>query len=64
MSDSVTEDGEAVEGDPIACPFCSGNLVVFTAKWSGLSSDEYPSNKADLDEYQCRGDCCGRSFWV
>ncbi len=50
-------------GDPTVCPWCAGTNVVFITGWSGMTSDDDPTNKVDLDEFQCK-DCAGRSFWV
>jgi len=49
--------------EPKFCPFCGCDKVGFRNCWSGLRSDDAPTNIVDLDEYQCEGACEGRSFW-
>ena len=51
--------------EPLLCPFCGGNKVVFVNTWVANSGDLCDKdNVAELDEYQCEGSCEGRSFWV
>ncbi len=47
--------------EPTFCPHCGTQNVSFTNGWN--FTDEAGS-QVDLDEYQCRGECDGTSFWV
>lgn len=50
-----------VSGDPVCCPFCGGREL------SAIDADE-PTldgvSGCEIAEWQCRGNCEGRSFWV
>lgn len=51
----------APAGDPTHCPFCGGTDIAFTKR---LHGSEYSQGEVIyLDEYQCRSESCGRSFW-
>ena len=45
------------------CPFCGGHSIVKLTTWS-VQSDEDPENNGMVYEYQCEGECQGRSFFV
>jgi hypothetical protein len=55
-------------GHPVSCPFCSSKDVrdVNSVRVKITRNERDPADKSsmELDEYQCRGDCGGRSFWV
>lgn len=57
------------DGDPICCPYCGEKEVSFVNSITVVvtSNEMEPGDRSssmDLDEYQCRGVCEGRSFWV
>ena len=56
----TTKDNDAAKFCP-HCGSCAGIMRV--AEWHAVSKDD-PDNECDLDEYQCHGDCEGKSFWV
>ena len=50
---------------PQVCPFCGTDRPSPSVEWEAYSLDPCdPDNKAVLDEYHCRNEDCGRSFWV
>lgn len=46
--------------DPIVCPYCSGVVQQVTAESTTVDG----VTGVALAEWQCRGECDGRSFWV
>lgn len=48
---------------PVCCPFCGGKDIAVSAEWQATSGED-ADNASTLQEYQCRGDCNGRSFWA
>ncbi len=54
--------GAEPEGDPVTCPWCSGSTIRYIDAWAATAAHQ--SQRIDLEEYQCHGDCGGRSFWV
>jgi hypothetical protein len=59
---------EAEIHDPQRCPYCSGDNVQYITGIQTMVTNAEDSSASgrglDLDEWQCRGDCAGRSFWV
>lgn len=50
---------------PRFCPYCGGPKLRDCVEWSARSLDTSDrDNTATLTEYQCDGDCEGRSFWA
>lgn len=54
------------DGEPALCPFCGGSKVSFVNGYRSLINAELTTDGIlwDLDEWQCRGACDGRSFFV
>ena len=48
---------------PICCPFCGSRKISEFAEWVAASTDD-TCNIALVIEYQCNGNCEGRSFWT
>ena len=55
-------------GDPVVCPFCGGDNIVFVNTFELLTTEQLKDVESHtcslhVEEYQCR--CCdNRSFWV
>ena len=54
---------EPPTNEPYRCPHCESYEVRVIGPWLGVSHIE-ENNEADLTEWVCRDDACGRSFWV
>jgi hypothetical protein len=59
-NDMATKENDA----PKFCPFCgSGAKLVKILEWEARNLDDRRNN-CFVDEYQCHGDCEGKSFWA
>jgi hypothetical protein len=49
---------------PKFCPYCGHATIRDSCPVWHATSLEEPDNDAELQEYQCTGECEGRSFWA
>ena len=50
---------------PKQCPVCCSPEIASGCDWTARSNDPQDlDNVANLDEYHCRNDACGVSFWL
>ena len=48
---------------PSFYPFCGTRSIIEIGEWKATSNDDI-ENTESLIEYQCQGNCQGRSFWI
>lgn len=50
---------------PACCPYCGCTDVSWIGPWTSYPSLDVDAEEPDVtQEYQCRNEDCGRSFWV
>lgn len=47
---------------PVCCPFCGSKGIREIVEWESTSIED-DENTCRQTEYQCQGECQGRSFW-
>lgn len=60
---ALEKGGPKLPTGPQSCPFCGSSAFVAVCEWRAESSED-KSNCVTLDEYQCRNEECGRSWWT